>query len=268
VLLDWWQESKWKSLKRKTLILAVIASLAILTKANAIALVAIVLVCVCFKKISLRRRVYMGLQFVSSVAAITWWYILGRIIVGNQTHIVGNIASNNPGLQIQNFSVLNLFVFRPMHVMMHPFTSAWSDTFGRAYYWEHLLKSAISGEWNFGQPTYPFIRIILACVFVLFLYGIWGFLRNIRAIRDQIPLLATAILLVLSQMYIVIDTKIGGFQDFRYVPILCVPFFYYALTGIRKTRSVVRHIGYMFPLVLIVSSFLLLYTLLFAMKVV
>ena len=58
--------------------------------------------------------------------------------------------------------------------------------------------------------------------------------------RRNAPLWVSAAVLVGSMMALVIRQPIGGFQDFRYVPMLLVPAAFYALLGIKTLPARLR----------------------------
>lgn len=225
-LVRWYQNLHTKD----WIIASVFVALGILTKSNALAWLAILFGALLFARLGFYRKIKLGLLGLSVVMACSGWIFGYRFLIEDQDHLVGNIGSNNPELRIDTIATKNFFVIRPHEMLRSPWNSPWEDTYGRRYFWEHLLKSSIVGEWNFGETVHDQIRLILVLLLLFSLFAAGCALTDvILSPRRLAPLWLTGIILPTSMMALVLKEPIGGFQDFRYIPLFIIPVAYYFL---------------------------------------
>jgi hypothetical protein len=241
-LLRWWKTGNLRDWAG----MGVCIALAVLTKSNALAWLAIPMGLLLLRKgMPWLGRIRLGAILLTIVVVLAGWFFAYRFVIEGQSHLVGNIGSNNPALRIQTIAPENLLTFRPHEVLRYPFNSSWEDTYGRRYFWEHLFKSSIVGEWNFGQNVHDLTRILFVAMMLLCLAAIAGLAADLqRNWRANAPLWLTGVILIASMMALVLKEPIGGFQDFRYVPLLLVPVAFYALKGIQLIPPAWRVIGW------------------------
>src|SRR3989344_2670422 len=210
----------------------IIIALGILTKMNTIPLlVAAFFLFTLQKSLPRKQRLRHAALSIVIVMVFVGWYAVLRILQG-QEHIIGNIGMNNPKLYIQDWHWTNFFVFRPHAILRFPFFSSWDDAFGRPYLFEVLLKSAFSGEWNFGLTANNLLRIVHTFNFFFFFLGVTGLINALRhSFRNHLPLLITGMMMILAVAGLVAHKPISGFQEFRYITIIAIPVFYFIVKG-------------------------------------
>ncbi len=241
-LYHWWQtRSIWAWIAA-----CVLLSAGLLTKGNALAWIPL-LPCLLIlqKKPSVRRILSLTALAICIPVLLAGWLYAERFVAERQEHLVGNIGSNNGGLRIQTIDPSNFTTFRPVEILRYPFNSSWDDTYGRRYLFEHLFKSSIVGEWDFGEKFHDAARIMFTLLMVLALAALGGLTESlIHSPRKYAPVWIPAGLLIFSMMALVMKEPVGGFQDFRYVPLLFVPFFFFALRGMELLPPVVKRTGH------------------------
>ena len=229
-MVRWWKTGE----ARDALFAAFLLALGVLTKSNFFAFVPVFgLVVLMRSGVSLKRKAMLGGLAAFILVAVTGWYFVLRVGMEQERHVVGNIGSNAPGLRVE-IKPENFFIFRPHQVLMVPYAHAWSDHAGRNRFWEHLLKTAHTGEWDFGYRVHAVMRVMLALSMLLLAVGIGRALYLLWFDAEEtVVLWSTGAILIFSMMALVIVENVGGFQDFRYVPGIVVPVTWYVLDGIR-----------------------------------
>ena len=259
-LFHWWKTPKpscWY-------LSCILVGLGLLTKSNAIALVPILFLSLALRKgFPWRAKTYWGIVAVLLITIISGWLYVVRFGVEGEKHLVGNIGGNNSKLKTE-LSLLNFFTFNPAEVIRIPRNSPWSDTYGRNHFWEHLLKSSFTGEWNFGEKVHSVTRPLLALSILFLLIAFFAFVRHILfRPRDDVPFWITPPSLVIPMMFLISVSPIGGFQDFRYVPLLLVPVVFYLMRGISSSSPFMQKVWIILLITFIVLCLLFTHFLLF-----
>lgn len=229
-LLRWWKTGGTWDASFAALLLA----LGMLTKSNFLAFLPVFALVVLLRHgTPFKRKAVLGGVCALILVLVTGWYFILRVGMERERHVVGNIGSNAPGLRVE-IKPENFFVFRPHQVLMVPYAHAWSDHAGRNRFWEHLFKTAHTGEWDFGFRVHAVMRVMLALSMLLLAVGVSRALYLLWFDADgTVVLWSTSAILLFSMMALVIVENVGGFQDFRYVPGMVVPVTWYVLDGIR-----------------------------------
>ncbi|HLD08209.1 MAG TPA: glycosyltransferase family 39 protein [Candidatus Peribacterales bacterium] len=251
-LQRFWMQGKL----RDWYIALIIIALGILTKSNAIPLLVAAFILLVLQRSLPRKQLFKHATLsIGILVSLVGWYVFLRILQG-QEHIVGNIGMNNAKLFIQNWHWTNLFVFRPHALFEFPFYSSWDDTTGRPFLFEVLFKSALSGEWNFGSTANNLLRIIYVFNFFFFFLCLRGLISAIKhSSREHLPLIITGVIFIVSMMALVAQKHVGGLQDFRYVPILLLPIFYFTVKGaLSLSESLQKIILPLFPIYALVLT--------------
>ncbi|PIR49426.1 hypothetical protein COU79_04950 [Candidatus Peregrinibacteria bacterium CG10_big_fil_rev_8_21_14_0_10_54_7] len=249
-LYRWWMRGS----ERDLLIASVCAACGLLTKSSALPLAALLLFCAFTHELRMpghwRDSLRNFLLCFSILFALTGWHYTLRFVVERNIHIIGNIGTNNPELFIDTIEAKNFYTFRPIAVLLQPFNNSYTDRMGRRFFWEHLTKSSLAGEWELGEDLYTIIQFLLMLMMLFAVFGIAGLMRTIRCqLRAGLPVLAAGAVLLGSMMALIIQKPVGGLQDFRYIPLLAVPVLYCILQGIDVLPKRVRNI----PVLLLLS---------------
>lgn len=250
-LYRWWIRGS----ERDLLTAAVIVACGLLTKSNALPLAALLFFCILTRQL---RHWRTSLRYVllcfSILFALTGWHYTLRFIVERNIHIVGNIGTNNPELYIDTIEAKNFYTFRPIAVLRQPYNNPWTDSSGRRFFWEHLTKSSLAGEWGLGRNLYTIMQFLLMLLMLFAVLGTAGLIRTIRhQFHAGFPVLATGVVLIGSMMALVMQKPVGGFQDFRYIPLFAVPVLYCILQGIDVLPRRIRNV----PALLLLSFYTL-----------
>ncbi len=259
-LLRWWKTG----VTRDALFAAFFLALGVLTKSNFFAFLPVFALVVLLRQgTSFKRKAIVGGLGALILVAVTGWYFVLRVGMEQERHVVGNIGSNAPGLRVE-IKPENFFIFRPHQVVMVPYAHAWSDHAGRNRFWEHLLKTAHTGEWDFGFRAHAVMRVMLTLSMLLLAVGIGRALYLLWYDADgTVVLWSTTAILLFSMIALVIVENVGGFQDFRYVPGIVVPVTWYVLDGIRVLPRSMRFAWTAFFCAYVVLSLPFYYILLF-----
>jgi hypothetical protein len=228
--LRWWKAGE----TRDALLAALMLALGVLTKSNFFAFLPVFAFALLLRRgTPAKRKVRLGAAGLGILVLLTGWYFFLRVGMEHERNVVGNIGSNAPGLRVE-IKPENFFIFRPQEVVRVPYAHAWSDFAGRNRFWEHLFKTAHTGEWDFGFRVHAVMRpmLILSMLLLLVAIGRGLYLLWFDA-ESTLVLWTTTAFLVFSMMALLILENVGGFQDFRYVPGLVVPVTWYMLDGIR-----------------------------------
>ena len=79
--------------------------------------------------------------FVLLIAGVALQKLLG------DADLVGNASGLNGRLKVGN-EAFNYIFFDLKSFVVHPFTSAWNDGFGREYFWNYAFKTSLFGEFE------------------------------------------------------------------------------------------------------------------------
>ncbi len=225
-LLKWWSDRKAPDWYASCALLG----LSLLTKSNALPYIPVMALCmVICSDLSWKTRVRLSLIGGGIVAAIAGWFFVLRFGIERETFIVGNRLNHD--LQVKN-TLGHLASFNPFRLLAIPYAGNWSDASGRQFFWEYLFKSGHVGEWDFG------IRLrgltMLTHLLGLGVCGLaaCGIVREVRrGWRRTFPLLCTLLLLLAAAFAYRVQSPFSPNQDYRFIPLVVVPLFYYAVRG-------------------------------------
>jgi hypothetical protein len=211
--------------------LSVLTGLALLTKANALVLVPVSLLCLLLAPTidgQWKWKAAIGLLVAAGVIA-GWYYVprFGRES-GVDSFIVGNIHQLNPKGHIDGVFTKSL-VFNPFRVVRYPFADPWGPR--HEYFLEYFFRSIFIGE-PLG-PTYRLIARIYLFVALLtvplVLAGLW--ISGMRRKGCDVPILNAAVGIFFAQWVFVQIASYTSSQDFRFSALLLVPFAYFYFCG-------------------------------------
>ncbi|HCI04141.1 TPA: hypothetical protein DE059_04415 [Candidatus Peribacteria bacterium] len=110
-------------------------------------------------------------------------------------------------------------------------------------YWEVLIKSVFTGEWNMGDRVRSTVGVIHIINSVLLLVVILALAKDIIfSTRKNVPLWALLIFMILAQIGIVAKEEFNGLQKFRYVTLITIPVTYYFVAGLNMLDPRIRRL--------------------------
>jgi hypothetical protein len=249
-IVKWWQVRHFSSLMWA----GVWASLALLTKSNALAIWAVLgVLFIVYAARSWRARmhkpheyrkawrgaVFLGCFFVMvlllNLGNNVWHYLEGT----SSDWLLSNVSATiNPKLQVGNAPV-NYLVFDLPTYLTEPFISTWDDRYGRQYFWNFVWRSALSSEFFFNGAGAVFFNSwgIANGVFLLLLLAgilLYGVQQKMTMSRRQLllagyrslPWLLALVFPFLLLLAYRIKVPLSSNTDFRYIyPVLLVLLF-------------------------------------------
>lgn len=233
-MLKWQQEDR----SRPLFLAAALTGLAMLTKSNAVVLVALLLVLLgttfvssAWRGGSVRAAIGEHLPRTAVVLAILLLAsgialhgpLSSKLRGESEDVLVGNVDALPEGLRVEN-GPLNYLVFDLADYVRSPYANAWRDEGGRQYFWNYLVKTALFGEWDLGVGTRRIATLLSLLFLVLLPFGIWGAVitaRDVGKDRSAAFLLAATVLMLAS---LAANRYLHPFAcsgDFRYIlPVL------------------------------------------------
>ena len=249
-LLQFWQRPN----ERTWLGLSVILGLALLTKASALVLIPISILClVLTPHVGARSKFFAALMLIVAALGIAGWYYLPRAFHENKldSYVVGNIHQLNPKGRIDGIFAKS-FVFNPFKVLRYPFVDPWGPR--HEYFLEYLFKSIFVGEWFLGH-TYRWVAraFILSALLLtpVFFRGIWCSFK--RKTASDLPLLIVFFAVFLTHWTFVQIAPFMSSQDFRYSVVLLVPMVYFFIQGASNLPTKWGHV-FRFALQLVILN--------------
>jgi len=219
MLCLWGGASYLKGGRGKYLIVAVIATaLAMWTKTTGIVTLGTLLLFALCGYVSNIRSLRPTKSEVVSWALLVILLVgfaLQKWLVGSD--LVGNASGLHSGLRVGN-EAFNYIYFDLQSFVIHPFTSAWNNDWGRQYFWNYAFKSALFGEFNMvdtesGRTAATFVSVTFLG---LLAYGTRGFWKTKLKSIHWILLLQT-IAFFGALMFLRIKHPYACSNDFRYI---------------------------------------------------
>ncbi len=224
------QKFMLKPKAKQGMIVSLWLAFAILTKANAILLIAPTIVVFLFLvPLSFRERLqHCGLLFLTS--PIWAWFYLWRFFSDHAYGIVENAHLLSSAGRI-DFTLKNLFIFNPFSLLLQPFVHHVSGPFRPEYFLESVLRS-----FQFGSSIYAsFGRYPLLFLLMLLPIGFFGIERLLRH-RKYFPVVTLAFLFA-GLVIFCFRYPYTSSQHFRYIAIATLPMIYCVIEGVYGFRS-------------------------------
>lgn len=229
LLYQWWQTGD-----KRTWLYAVLAlCLAMITKATALTLTPVFMLCLLYARHT-PFRAKLWLIAVSSVMffALVGWYVFFRLYIDHQGQLVGNIKGLSHLLRV-DAGMTNFIIYNPIQILAHPYNNPWSDTERRSYLWEFLTRSVLFGEFHFGES----LRLLAQSLLIFLFLAIGIILRGLLVCFSRLWL--PMHLLFLSQL-IAISTYRALYpfscnQDFRFILLAAIPGAFFFVRGALET---------------------------------
>lgn len=226
-LLAWWKKGTWTWWYAAMIAVA----LAVLTKYNGLLMLP-----VAFLTLLLRtalpwktRALHMAAGFLIVAAMLTVSMFRSQANSAAE-HLVGNIESMNGPLKLP-VDAPTLVTFNPIEILRHPYNNPWSDEERRANFPEYFFRSAFAGEWGLGDALKLPLQVILLLALLLLPVAILGIIHGIRQWRLTAPFLSALFVIGAGHAAFRVVSPFSPSQDFRYSPLLAVPFLYFFLRG-------------------------------------
>lgn len=219
--------------------LSVVLGLALLTKANAAVLVITsYLVLLFHPRMHLREKLTEITQSILIIAPLAAWFYVQRFLLEGG-EIVGNASKLHPMLLLHP-TFQTFLTFNPVRMLLHPFVNDWYDIFGREFFFEYLLRSALFGRFHFGESLIPFAQLLLLSALILCIPLLRGLFEDVRRESDTFPLWIPLAVLLSAHILFVLSFPYSSSQDFRYSLLLTVPLAAYEAKGIFLLRGALR----------------------------
>ncbi|MEC5397267.1 hypothetical protein [Uliginosibacterium sp. H1] len=236
-LVRWWRRQQGGDLWA----FAVLTALGLLAKTNAIVLVAagglLLLWRVWHPQAGRRGRAFGQLVGFSLVAATglalsladNVYYYLQGLTPG---WLVSNAGWLSPELKVP-VDALHMLGMDVHTFLTQPWIRAYEDASGRGYFWNYLLRSSLSGEFDFPAPVQRDIALMwgwgLLALLVLGAVGAarggWQALAGRSStVYRHAPLILLGVLAIASLMSLRVQAPYAPSNDFRYVMPMLLPF--------------------------------------------
>jgi hypothetical protein len=228
-MLRWWRRGRRGDL----LGMAVSIALALLVKSNAVVLVAAALALLGLRLLHRRTlRLWLEAALAAAIMAAGAALTFGVRYYQYLHHEVSNwLIANAPQLS-QNLRVpVTLRAFLPLDVPVFltvPWLDSSSDATGRANFWNYLLRSSLSGEFQFDGTVLRWVSFLWGA---LLLWLLWLLLLPRHSLRwsrrslwREAPWLLLGLLWLASLIVLRIKTPFACSNDFRYILPVLLPF--------------------------------------------
>ncbi len=166
---------------------------------------------------------------------VAGWFVVPRALQAKdgRSMVVGNLY------KLTNF-VKNepqyLLTFNPAEMLAIPYNNPYDDDARRQYFWEYFYRSALTGEFQFGDSRTFLARSMIASSLALVLLSLVALAGDLRRrARETVPLWGGLLLYLLFAFAYRIAFPYSSSQDFRYVLPMTIPLGYYAAAGLRSS---------------------------------
>ncbi|SMC08561.1 hypothetical protein [Nitratiruptor tergarcus] len=238
--LLWWQH------KRDIKPALLFSALALITKASGIILFIIIGVLIIIEALKQKNKKY----FIKMAALAFLFFLVGFVInfadniyyalqSTSSDWLVSNVVNTlNKKLYVAN-TLGNYFYFDMKKYLLFPYIDAWHDLYGRQYFWNYFLKSALFAEFFFNDAYHQNIAYILSflslILYVSILIGVFTIYKE--ELQEAAPFLLFFILYILILLAYRIKIPVACNTDFRYVYPLLIPMVYFYAKLYEKLRS-------------------------------
>jgi hypothetical protein len=224
----------WRGLgKRMWLGLSIVTGLALLAKANALALVLISVICIFIdSRLEPKARIYNLIVLLIFSIGFAGGYYLPRALHAKavDVYMAGNIPNLTDKAHI-NRVFLKSLVFNPVKIIRYPCDEPWGPR--HDYFLEVFFKTMLLGEWIKGAAYKCLARLMMVVSLLLIPPFVLGLCRAFRERTvSEWPLLITLGTVFLAHWLFLQTAPFLSTQDFRYSVILLVPMTYYFLKGL------------------------------------
>ncbi len=241
--LSFWQRASTNT----WYVLIIVLSFALLTKMNAVPLIAAAFATmVIHPAFSLKRKMLLAVTGLGILLAMTEWLFILRIVQDPSARMVGNIGNLHEGLMVTR-TPFDFIIFNPIQVLWHPYNQAWDDAMRRSFFFEYFYRSAFFGEFFWGETLRRFAQVLLLGGYVCLIFIFVGFFQiRVSEWRRAFPLWIFFVSILGGHLFFRFYYPFAPSQDFRYSSILLLPAGYFLLIGIAQLRPRFQRYAYVF----------------------
>ena len=253
--------------KQELLLATIFSGLAILTKSNGVLSAVFLMILIFYrfiyseKKLSLlKHSSYIPLVFILAIGINfsdnLYFYLKGEtssLILGESSALI------NPNLFVKN-EFRNYYNFNTKVFLLEPFTTAWDDEYGRQFFWNQFLKTALFAEFLYpGKWTRQIGQAVSFSFLGLIGISLIGFLlAAAKTLKEQVPHYIFMGLLIAALIAFRAQIPSASHTDFRLIAPVLLPFlviFSGSLQTFReKDYPILEFVGYLFCLLMVLGS--------------
>lgn len=242
-LLRLWQRRQPRDMWAQALVLAV----ALITKLSAVLLWPVsVLTTLFLRGVGLKKKIAWTMLTTAACVLLAGWLPVLRLAIEADTTrsmVLGN-EGMDPAVTVQN-TPQSFLTFHPLHILRHPFNSPYGDEERRQFFPEYFFKSAFFGEFGFPESFRTLAFLILSFGMVSLLLSIFGIICSLRIARsDALPLLLILFLHLAAIIGYRFFFPYAPNQDFRFVTVLTIPWFYFSIVGASALPPFARRLSF------------------------
>ncbi len=223
---------QWQLKGAKLWLPLLLASLALITKANGIILFGIVGILILMQlyrtkdtKTFLKQTAIALLFFIIAFAVNFADNIYYAFINNTSDWLVSNVINTiNSRLYVANDAYHYLY-FDLRTYLKEPFINPWDDRYGRQFFWNYLLKSSLFSEFFF-QAKSSVATIMGALSLLIFSYISFG-LATVRKNKENLVMGLAIFLSVAALLIYRIKIPVACNTDFRYIYPVIIPMAYF-----------------------------------------
>lgn len=221
--------------------LSVALAIGLLTKGNLFLIVLCAWLClILHDKFSIRKKLMHLSLSALIIVAIAGWFYIPRFIAEHQsrTAVIGNVNILTNFVQNSPEAYLT---FNPIGMIEHPYNDPFDDAARRQYFWEYLARSALYGEFNFGEGDLLLARMMVGSFLLLLVLAAYGIYADRKQWFVHLPVWILLITLLIGHTIFRFVFPYSSSQDFRYSVLLLIPFAFYATKRFPKEQEALHY---------------------------
>ena len=229
-LIKWYFDNTARSLYTAF----ILTTLCFITKSNALILYGVFGIIFLFKFLKERKfkKYLVRAAILLIIFSAGFWVTFGQSVVekmnGSKDNFMVSGAWGLKGLEVGN-EPKNYLWFDFSIFATQPFADPWHDEAGRQYYWNHLFRTGLTGEYDFGSPFHRTVSLLLGFLFL----GMLGFLivslpwMLWKEWNKHLILGLSLFFLLAASILIRISMPFACMNDFRYILPLLISFCFF-----------------------------------------
>lgn len=240
---------QWQLRQRPFWPALLIASLALITKANGIILfgvIGILMLVELYRARALRgffRQTGIALLYFLAAFLINFADNIYYVMAGNGSDwLVSNVVNTiNKKLYVAN-EAFNYLYFDIKTYLSEPFINPWDDRYGRQYFWNYLFKSALFSEFFFTakHTVATVMGAVSLFIFGYILLGLAAAQRNRGSLIMGLTLFVSLAALLIYRIKIPVACN----TDFRYIYPVVLPMAFFFARGLTFLKQHELYVAY------------------------